>query len=447
MDPHRLLILTPSHSVTGGVERIIEALAKGLPSSGLEVTVGLARGARFNDPARFRAAFPQLRTVEISSPTGTGAGRRHGVSAVLKAVRPDVVLVARLFDAYDAVARMKQSGSGPHLAVTIDAYEPEYIVDLAAYAPFVDLCVTSGRLIARAVEHFTSLPADRVVSIPAGVRAATRVVDHSDRRPLRLGYVGRLEQGQKRVLDLPDTLAFIDQMAVPWSCVVTGAGPAEEDLRRALAGKGLSGRVRLQGWCSLDELRETVYPEIDVLLHFSAFEGITIAPREAMAHGAVPVISRFVGCRTEGQFLHGRNALTFPVGDTRAAAEAVRTLHLDRALLRRLSEGARLSQSGTGSEEAAVEAWAAALRDAVAAQQRCGSASPPMPAPTGRLARWGVPVTVAEALRRWARVRFPHRTPGAEWPHWSGHADPQTLATIWDFALKQEAVGGPPNSA
>ena len=38
----RLFVVTPTHATQGGVERILEALAEGLPSRGFEVVFGLA---------------------------------------------------------------------------------------------------------------------------------------------------------------------------------------------------------------------------------------------------------------------------------------------------------------------------------------------------------------------------------------------------------------------
>src|SRR6185295_7972288 len=189
---------------------------------------------------------------------------------------------------------------------------------------------------------------------------------------------------------------------------------------------------RFHGWRSTGELYDRVYPELDVLVHFAEWEGITIAPREAMVHGAVPVVSRFTGLAAEGQFLDGVNALTFPVGDVTAAADAIERLHRDRGLLDRLSDAAEVSQRGIRSEEGAADAWAAAFREAVAREPRLGETLPVLPRDPGLLSRLGVPDAVDEVVRRVRRR--PHRDPGSEWPHWSGLADPQLARDLEAFA-------------
>ena len=63
---------------------------------------------------------------------------------------------------------------------------------------------------------------------------------------------------------------------MPFTCRVAGAGPDEELLRTRLAECGLENRVHFDGWKTTAELYQEIYPELDVLLHFSGWEGITI---------------------------------------------------------------------------------------------------------------------------------------------------------------------------
>lgn len=397
----RLLICTPSHYLQGGVERIIESLARRLPSHGIEVVAALAKGARFHDPDRFRAAFPDVRGVDVDGTSGTTYGRRRALRRVIERVDPDVVLIARMFDAYPVCSELKLRGARLRLAVTVQAWERDYFLDLERYAGFVDLCVTSGESIASEARKFVP----DVISIPGGVAPAQRFrVAHDG--PLRIGYVGRIEQLQKRALDLA-TLA--EKLTVPCTIDVAGDGSVAAELRARLP------HARFHGWLSTAELYERIYPELDLLVHFAEFEGMTIAPREAMAHGVVPVVSRFKGAE---DFIDGENALTFDVGDIDAAARAIERLDRDRALLERLSQNARASQGGIRSEEGAAEAWAKAFRECVARPARIAPTLPEALRDSGLLTRLGVPAPIAELVRRVRRRE--HADPGSEWPHWSG---------------------------
>jgi hypothetical protein len=93
-------------------------------------------------------------------------------------------------------------------------------------------------------------------------------------------------------------------------------------------------------------------------------------------------------------------------------------LHHDRALLERLSATARDSQRGVRTELGAIDAWAAAFREAIARAPRLGRTLPAVPRDHGLLTRIGFPESLAEVVRR-VRKRE-HGDPGSEWPHWSG---------------------------
>ena len=358
---------------------------------------------------------------------------------VLRQVRPDLVLIARLFDAYEAVIACKAAGMAMRLIVTLDAHEAGYIHDLNLYSDWVDLGRTCGQLLARTIKQFTTLPPERRRHNSRRRASRESVVEHRDERPLRWGYVGRLVQTQKRIFDLVDVLAGLTVTGVPYTCRIAGTGAEEAELRRRLTQRGLDSFVIFHGWRSLDQLYQQVYPQLDVLLHFSPAEGITIAPREAMAHGVVPVVSRFLGCLSEGQFVHEHNALTFAVGDINGAIAAVRRLHQDRPLLRRLAVAAMQSREGSGSEQGALQTWAHALQRLLEQPIRRSSTPPRLPwAACGRLERWGLSPAWAETLRACLGRKSLHIEPGGEWPHASGLLSAARLHEINAFAEQQE---------
>jgi glycosyltransferase involved in cell wall biosynthesis len=315
------------------------------------------------------------------------------------------------------------------------------VYDLRLYQDTVDVCVADSTLAARVARRATALPEDRIVSIPGGVhrpRVARTEVEAG--HALRLGYVGRLEQVQKRVLDLPVTLCALDGLGVPFTCRIVGGGTEETRLRETLASAGLQDRVRFEGWTPRQALYETVYPQLDVLLHFAEWEGNPISPREAMAHGVVPVMSRFRGCSAEGTFQDGSTVLLFDVGDAEAAARHVARLHDDRALLHRLSVGTRAALTESSFVDGAVAAWAETLRRVRAMPLRVPSDRRPRLSASGSLASLGVPPRLAALARKLVGRQPVPRVPADEWPHSSGMAAYDDLESIRQLA---RALDGP----
>jgi glycosyltransferase involved in cell wall biosynthesis len=433
------MICSGSRTTEGGVEQVIADLCANLPRYGIEPIVGLGKGARFNDPDRYRAAFPDVQTVDIDGSKGTRQARVEGLLRTFRSLKPDIVLIARVFDAYEALRKLKQREEGPRLAVTIQAYEPQYIYDARLYRDFVDLAVTSGEMIRNALIDYSGLPEDRAVSIPGGVRLPTvPVLPRPQNKRIRLGYVGRLDPGQKRILDIVPFIAGLEEKRIHYSLDIVGNGPADLELRKRLSSRESAGKVVFHGWQDHDSLYRRIFPQLDVLVHFAHTEGVTIAPREAMVHGVVPVISEFVGLKTEGHFQNQFNALTFPVGDVKAAVKNVERLVRENGLLTRLSKNAMQSQTAKYTHEGAIEAWAMAFYACLEKPVTTGDL-PQLPfPPDGRLTRMGLPSWVAQRVRDVTGARYIHTDPGSEWPTGSGLCDKDTAESIMRFAWEYE---------
>jgi glycosyltransferase involved in cell wall biosynthesis len=331
------------------------------------------------------------------------------------------------------------------LAVTIRGYEPHYLFDARLYRDHIDLCVADGRMIRTAAVEWTGLPEERVESIPGGVRPPeVEVSARGSGDALRLGYVGRLDAADKRIGDLVGLLEILEEWRFPYRLDIVGTGPAATELRARLAPLVELRRVSFHGWLDHEALYRKIFPVLDCLVHFSPSEGVTIAPREAMVHGVVPVISRFIGLAVEGQFVEETNALTFPVGDVRAAAACIRRLLAEPGLLRRLSENAMQSQRCRYSFAGATRAWAESFDRCLAQPARTGDL-PRVPFPLdGRLTRSGVPPWLAQRVRDLLGRRHDHTDPGSEWPTGSGLMTPEAAASIRRFGESLEAACAEP---
>ena len=120
---------------------------------------------------------------------------------------------------------------------------------------------------------------------------------------------------------------------------IVGSGPLANSLRDAIAGLGMTARVRLLG--NVDDLRPYFLGcEFLVLPSVSALEGFGIVQIEAMALGK-PVVSSDLPTGVTYVNRDGETGLTAPVGDASAFAAACNRLLGDEALRARLGEAAR----------------------------------------------------------------------------------------------------------
>ena len=439
---NRLLIISRCHEPRGGADQIIADLCRHLPDHGWQPRLALTAGKTFNRPENYKSVYPDLDIVAVNGELGTRRQRLQSLRRVIQHERPDIVLGMRVFDLFEAIASIKSSREQPlRFALGIRAFEPGYLQDLINFGSVVDYCMTSGELIAQSCVAVGRFPENRVISIPGGVPtpSAPRRTPASDDH-IRLLYAGRLEQAQKRVLDLCGITDQLQRQAIPFRLSICGSGPAEEELRSRLEPLVQSGQVQFHGWCDKQTLYDQHLPAADCFIHTAAFEGVTIAPREAMAHGVVPVISQFRGLATEGQFRHGHNCLTFPVGDLSDATAAIARLYHDRALWKRLSDAAVLSQGGKYSFDGAIKAWADAFSHCLELPVRTGSIPKQTETPPGRLTQLGLSEGMQHWIRSLAGIAVQHTDPGSEWPTNSQSATDAFARRLTDFAEACDAT-------
>jgi hypothetical protein len=184
----KLLICSPSHALRGGVETIVNDLCRELPKRGWEAILALGKGSRFNDVRAYRNAYPDLPITEIDGTRGTRQGRLETLVELIESVRPDALLSARIFDAYEAATRLKGLRLWPRLVVAIRAFEPHYIYDARLYKDCIDLCAVDGNLLTAALVEWCGLAPSNVANIPGGVRPpSVQVEPRVPRATLRIG--------------------------------------------------------------------------------------------------------------------------------------------------------------------------------------------------------------------------------------------------------------------
>ena len=434
-----ILIVSPSAYLYGGLATWLDYLAPGLEAQGWRVTVGLVEGPRHHQSARYAAEHSLRACVPIRCGTSTPEGRRRALVRAIRQLRPDIVASVNIPDVYPAVAEARRRGASDARAVmTLHGIQADLYDDLRQYAPLPDAVVATNRLAARLASCIGGMPPDRVLYAPYGVAPTNQLP--SERSPpttLRIAWVGRFEEGQKRILDVPRIAVRIVEAGVPFRLLLAGDGPDQPALERALAPFLAAGTVGLLGRLGPCELDRQVYAQSDVLLLTSAWETGPIVVWEAMARGVAVVSSRYVGSGLEGALEDGVNALLFPIGDSDAAARQLLRLWEEPQLRERLVLCAKRTVDTRYSIAVSVGAWGAAFKRILSLAP--ANAAPSEQRRAGRLdrvvgARW------AESIRSLVPRLPPDGGPGGEWPHSYGTTaldDPE----FWRVA-SQEDVGG-----
>jgi glycosyltransferase involved in cell wall biosynthesis len=160
----------------------------------------------------------------------------------------------------------------------------------------------------------------------------------SGNEPLRITYVGRLVES-KGVFETVEAVRLLRDRSIVVSLEIAGTGPAEEALKRRVAGAGLNDRVRFVG-AVFGKNKDMVWERSDIF-SFPTYhrEGLPYALLESMAAGCVPVASP-VGAIPD-VMQNEVQGLFVPSEDAASLADSIERLSNDRELLHRMAQCSR----------------------------------------------------------------------------------------------------------
>ena len=161
-------------------------------------------------------------------------------------------------------------------------------------------------------------------------------------RPLAIAYLGRLA-ASKGILEAVAAVALLRARDVSVCFTIAGSGPAEAQIRQAVAAACLEDRVRLIGELSGDA-KHQLWLEADVFVLASYREGLPYALLESMACGVVPVVSPVGGIPDVVQ--DQVQGLLIPSRSPPALADALERLARDRNGLYRMALAAHARVTG-----------------------------------------------------------------------------------------------------
>lgn len=432
-----ILFVAPSAYPLGGVADWLDYILPGLERMGWSCPLGLTSGSQHNVRA-YLERHPWPKVVPIVNPSGSAQGRIDSLMAVIGKVQPEILAVVNIASTYEAIRCLRSRRQPtPKLVTMLHALQGDLLGDVSSESDIIDAVVSVNSLACRLASISLGNSA-RVfyASCGAAVFSEAGIPRRKMRRGLfRLLFSGRIEQMQKRVLDLLDLAQVLRGRGETFQISIAGGGPDEAELRHKMEQLGLANYIQFLGVLNSQALADA-YREHDALVITSAWETGPIVAWEAMSHGLPVISSRYLGSGLEGALVHEGNCLLFPVGDMTAAADAVNLLSSPGMVDQLVRGGLELVRSRYG-REASVALWDNAfsrIRDLPALPL---PSRPSRLAPSGRLDRW-LGVVAGERVRRALGISYQHYEPGGEWPHTRQICSKTDDLDFWAMARKAD---------
>ena len=158
------------------------------------------------------------------------------------------------------------------------------------YHPFLSAAIGVSQEICSQFVASSNMPPEKVEWIPYGVESIELLPAPNHNAPIRIVYVGRVVEEQKRISDVIEIIQKLAKSGTAYRLCVVGDGPDMPRFKEVLKSEIENGHIELKGWLSKPDVL-TALRMSDVFLLTSAYEGFSIALTEAMANGCCPVVT------------------------------------------------------------------------------------------------------------------------------------------------------------
>ncbi len=152
----------------------------------------------------------------------------------------------------------------------------------------------------------------------------------SRQQPIRLGYAGRIVILQKRMDLMEKLIEVLEVRKVNYYFELAGAGNYLPEMQKFIIAKHLQEKVRFIGVLDKQELGR-FWNNKDICINIADFEGRSRSIAEAMAYGAVPVVTNTSGVHDD--IRNGENGYIVDIGDYKAIADRIVELEQNREQL------------------------------------------------------------------------------------------------------------------
>lgn len=172
--------------------------------------------------------------------------------------------------------------------------------------------------------------------------------------PIRLGYAGRITVRQKRMDLMVKLISELENMHVNYNFEFAGEGDYVPMLQNAINQMGCQSRVKLIGKINNNQIPQ-FWQQKDICINLADYEGRSRSIAEAMANGAVPIVTATSGVNDD--ISDGENGYIVNIRDYKAIAAHVLYLAHNRDILPKMGNAAYLELKGKSSMDKHYQFW------------------------------------------------------------------------------------------
>ncbi len=310
----------------GGVEAWSVELLEQMMTEGYDAYIIAPFGEyQISENVRRKTIFVELNVQDSFS--------RHNIENLYQTLQeysPCIIISKSIDDLVYAVCTIKnQVPSAVRLLSVIHQGMDTVYKENSDISKYVDRYIAVSEDIMNGMIMF-GISSDRVLHMTCPVTCSQQLcreysIDKKDE--IKLGYAGRIVKPQKRM----DLLLKVIELLEKWQCrymlEIAGDGGFLEDIRRFIWENQLEARIKILGRIDRSEIPD-FWRRQDICVNIADHEGRSISIMEAMANGAIPVVTATSGVRED--IIDSVNGFIVDVGDYKAMADKIQYLSENR---------------------------------------------------------------------------------------------------------------------
>jgi glycosyltransferase involved in cell wall biosynthesis len=267
---------------------------------------------------------------------GAGIAAIRGFLPTYAAVKANIFIPNWSWGTYGTVSLMSLDEDCDMRVIAFAHSDQDHYYELLTYyEPIISKFVGVSETICQRLRDLLPSRANDICKLmyPVAVRNENRKSNHE--KPLTIAYGGRVEQRQKRILDLIALAELLASKKGNYQFKIAGDGPQLAQLIGHFANKEYSNiSIEFLGLVAHERMTD-LWTSSDVSILFSEFEGMSISMLESMGQGCVPIVTDVSGAKEK--ITHGQTGFIVAVGDVAAMAQIIADLDANRGRVEQIS--------------------------------------------------------------------------------------------------------------
>lgn len=231
-------------------------------------------------------------------------------------------------------ACMVKKHINPHIKIIAVIHNDEdiYYRAYGEWKEYIDCCMVISERIRKRMLNI-GFPIEKLNFLEWNVPISVDGNYSKQNNVINIGYAGRINKYQKRLDRLIPLAEKLQEYSIPVHIQIAGVGTYCEQLKQEVIECGLNKNIEFVGLVEHDQIY-SFWQKQDICINLSDFEGHSISQVEAMASGAVPIVTATSG--TEDDICDGVNGFIVEIGNIDEMALRIMELYMDQDRLKEM---------------------------------------------------------------------------------------------------------------